>query len=299
MGRRLMCGSAPTTRLTPTAIREQLVRLQRSAAFAGSTRLTQFLNFIVDETLERAGLSLKEAVIGNALYGRNVPYDPRIDSTVRVEARRLRRKLTQYFSDEGRQDPIRVDLPIGTYVPTFAINVDGLSERMVEAPKPCAGTATEPCLLAIMPFIALTPSTHGFGFVDGVTDELIFVAERIEGLRVAPRLAVYQYRRECYTLSRLAQDLGCATILSGTIRGVGGQVRVTLELSDERGFVLWSSRLEISEKDEGLLQDEIVIRTFERLRAETPLGAAEGWSRLDPMMDGLAPSRAQTVEARA
>jgi TolB-like protein len=262
---------------SPEAVRDQLARLQRSVAFAGSARLTQFLNFIIDETLERAGQSLKEAVIGNAIYGGHVPYDPRIDSTVRVEARRLRRKLALYYEREGREDPVRVHVPTGSYVPCFSLNI----ARPAPSPACAPQEDDEPRLLAIMPFIALTPSAYGQSFVDGVTDELIFVAERVEGLRVAPRIAVYQYRRESYTIAQLARDLGARTILAGTLRCVGGLVRVTLELCDNRGFVLWSSRIELSEQDEAHLQDEIVIRAFERLRAEAPLRETTGLGASD------------------
>src|ERR1700754_124042 len=102
-----------TGNLRPTAIRKQIDRLQRSLVFAGSDRLMRFLQFVEDETLKGEGGSLKEAVIGNAVYGRDPPYDPRIDSTVRVEARRLRRKLDEYYEGEGRSDPVRISLPRG------------------------------------------------------------------------------------------------------------------------------------------------------------------------------------------
>ena len=88
----------------PTHVREQLDKLQRSATFAGSSRLLALLRFLIDETLDGRGSSIKEAVIGNAVYGREPPYDPRIDFTVRVEARRLRRKLNEYYESEGQHD---------------------------------------------------------------------------------------------------------------------------------------------------------------------------------------------------
>ena len=74
---------------------------------------------MVETALNGEAASLKELIIGNAVYGRSPPYDPRIDSTVRVEARRLRRKLQEYYSLEGKRDPVAISVPTGAYVPIF------------------------------------------------------------------------------------------------------------------------------------------------------------------------------------
>jgi hypothetical protein len=120
----------------PSDVRAQLERLQRSALFAGSARLLTLLRFVVEETLGGCGRSLKETVIGNAVYGREPPYDPQIDSTVRVEAARLRRKLKEYYAGEGRLDPVTICLPTGGYVPPFAMN-------RVDAPPPLRKASTD------------------------------------------------------------------------------------------------------------------------------------------------------------
>ena len=62
----------------------------------------------------------KEYTIGVAVFGRSEEYDPRLDSIVRVEARRLRTKLDEYYAGGGRHDPIVIEMPRGSYVPTFA-----------------------------------------------------------------------------------------------------------------------------------------------------------------------------------
>ncbi len=53
------------------------------------------------------------------IFDRDSAYDSRVDSIVRVEARRLRDKLTAYYSAEGRDNPVIIELPKGAYVPTF------------------------------------------------------------------------------------------------------------------------------------------------------------------------------------
>ena len=65
--------------LPASAIREQMNLLRKSPAFSGSDRLIELLSYVVEETLNGRATDLKEAVIGNAVYQREPPYDPRID----------------------------------------------------------------------------------------------------------------------------------------------------------------------------------------------------------------------------
>jgi tetratricopeptide (TPR) repeat protein len=100
-------------------IREHLGKVLSSAAFASSPRLRQFLTFLVEQTLEGEEDALKEYVIATTVYGRDVTYDPQIDSTVRVEASRLRKRLQDFYQTEGRDSGLEIQLPKGRYVPVF------------------------------------------------------------------------------------------------------------------------------------------------------------------------------------
>ena len=153
-------------------------------------------------------------MVGDALYSGSAPYDPRIVSTVRVEARRLRRKLADYYDREGRTDPVRIDLPTGSYRPVFATGVSGPMpdlRRKVEAQCLSAD-------LAIMPFRALSSDAGDDSFADGLTDELIFALEHRSQLKLAPRLMVFQYKNRAYALSEAAESLGVGAVLHGTFR---------------------------------------------------------------------------------
>src|SRR3974377_1399410 len=77
----------------PDAIRGQLERILNSKAFARSPRISRFLSFVVEQTLAGQENKLKEYLLGVEVFGRLDSFDPRIDSIVRVEARRLRFKL--------------------------------------------------------------------------------------------------------------------------------------------------------------------------------------------------------------
>jgi Tol biopolymer transport system component len=83
--------------------------------------MVRFLRFTVEQTIQGQPNSLKESVLGMEVFDRTASFDPRTDTIVRVEARRLRSKLKEYYEGDGRGDPIRIDFPKGSYVPTFLL----------------------------------------------------------------------------------------------------------------------------------------------------------------------------------
>jgi Tol biopolymer transport system component len=103
--------------LPEAAIRAQLQRILASEVFSRAQQLRRFLSFIVEQRLAGQGHSLKESVLALELYGKGADFDGGTDPVVRVDARRLRDKLREYY--EGRSDPIVISLPKGSYVPLF------------------------------------------------------------------------------------------------------------------------------------------------------------------------------------
>jgi len=102
-------------------IEPYLERILVSAEFARSERMVRFLQFIVRETLSSKGLEIKERTIGIEVFDRPADWDPKTDTIVRSEARRLRRKLESYYQSAGSADPFRIEIPKGGYVPEFQV----------------------------------------------------------------------------------------------------------------------------------------------------------------------------------
>jgi hypothetical protein len=100
-------------------VRAQLDRIVASAVFADAERATRFLRFGVNCTLEGRTGEIKESVVAVEAFGRNPSFDPKSDPIVRVEARRLRDRLSFYYAGEGRSDTVLISLPKGGYVPEF------------------------------------------------------------------------------------------------------------------------------------------------------------------------------------
>jgi tetratricopeptide (TPR) repeat protein len=106
-------------------IRVQLDLILRSRAFIQSHRIRRFLQFVVEESLLGQPHRLKEYLIGLEVFDRREAFDPRVDSIVRVEARRLRYKIEEYYRNEGREDAVRIILRKGSYVPVFEYRSSG------------------------------------------------------------------------------------------------------------------------------------------------------------------------------
>jgi len=98
---------------------EQIERIMGSDAFRGSKRSREFLAHIVERALDGGTDLLKERLIGVHLYGKDGGYDTAVDSTVRVRANEVRRRLLQYAEQFGRDEAFRIVLPSGSYVPEF------------------------------------------------------------------------------------------------------------------------------------------------------------------------------------
>src|SRR5437879_4919835 len=110
----------PQIQMNEPSTAEVMVELESillSAEFAGSDRLSRFLRFIIEHYLAGNLDRLKETVIGVEVFGRQPGYDPKIEPIVRIEARRLRSKLEQFYEAAGRNHAVHISVPKGGYVP--------------------------------------------------------------------------------------------------------------------------------------------------------------------------------------
>ena len=98
---------------------QQIERLTKSHSLHSSESLCRLLRYLAEHSLDHPGVALKEYQIATEVLGRPAGFDPQSDSTVRVQAGRLRVKLAEYYTHEGVSDPILVEIPKGSYVLSF------------------------------------------------------------------------------------------------------------------------------------------------------------------------------------
>ena len=101
----------------PDEVRAELERILCSQALGGSDQLKRLLRLVVERTLNGRPELLKEYNLGLEVFQRPPDYDPKIDPIVRVQARRLRSKLDEYYAGEGADASFVIHIPKGAYVP--------------------------------------------------------------------------------------------------------------------------------------------------------------------------------------
>lgn len=103
----------------PEQLFQQIDNIIKSHSLRGSESLCKLLQYLAKQSLYHPDAPLKEYQIATEVYGRPADFDPQSDSTIRVQAGRLRLKLAEYYATEGAADPILVKIPKGSYHLTF------------------------------------------------------------------------------------------------------------------------------------------------------------------------------------
>jgi hypothetical protein len=120
-------GGYVSTDRTPPQPGTVLHALQNLLADPGlklSERNRRFLEFVVTETIRGHADRIKAYTIGVDVFGRDQDFDPTVDPIVRIEANRVRSALARFYDTEGRNEPLRILIPPGSYVPSFKLVVD-------------------------------------------------------------------------------------------------------------------------------------------------------------------------------
>jgi adenylate cyclase len=144
----------PIENPTPDAgmIQRQLNRILASPEFHATDRQREFLRFVVTETMVGRSGDIKGYTVATQVFGRSEDFDQATDPIVSIQANKLRRALERYYLTAGKHDPIRIDIPKGTYVPAF--------HRQTETALDNAhrnGAASEVCLEDVWPTVLIEP----------------------------------------------------------------------------------------------------------------------------------------------
>jgi len=123
--------------------------------------------------------------------------------------------------------------------------------------------------VAVLPFTNLSGDPSRDYFSDGMSEELLNLLARIPGLKVASRTSSFAYKGRNVDIREVGRELGVETVLEGSVRQAGAQVRITAQLIDaETGFHLWSATYDRKLEDIFQVQDEIAAAIVDKLRIE-------------------------------
>ena len=251
-------------------VRAALERVLASPQFVAGGRAGRLLRYLVEQTLAGRGEALKEYVVGVELFARGDQFDPRVDTIVRVEARRLRGKLDEYYRGPGAADPLRIAIPRGSYAPTFAANgalpiaapTDDEGNHEVEAVRalprrqPTIWVATA-ALVAVAALAAwlLIPRSRDAAESSGIRiavlplahfstePQVAMIAARLtDGITTelarAPELSVVstttaaRFASEAQPVREAAEALGAALVMEGSVVVEAGGIHAVMRIVD-------------------------------------------------------------------
>ncbi len=112
--------------------------------------------------------------------------------------------------------------------------------------------------IAVLPFVDLSPERDQEYFSDGIAEELLNVLAKTDGLRVAARTSSFAFRGRNENIQTIGEELNVATVLEGSVRKAGTQLRITAQLINTAdGYHLWSETYDRQLDDIFAIQDEI------------------------------------------
>ncbi len=270
----------PGSSIPVEAIVAELERVLSSRVFSGSERLRQFLCFVVEQSISGKADALKEWLLGVHVFGRSQSFDPRIDAIVRVEAGRLRTKLTEYYETEGHDDPIVIQVHKGSYAPVFhdqSSAAHQVTQAVVQGFEPGKERDDRVTSIVVLPFVNLSADPENEYFSDGLTEEVITGLTRIPDLGVIARSTAFRYKGLAQDIRRIGVELNVSAALEGSVRRIGDRLRITAQLIDTRNcFHLWSHTYERQMKDVFAVQQEIAEAIGRVVRSELPTVRPEG-----------------------
>lgn len=217
---------------------------------------------LVTKVLRAEEDEIKEYFLAVEVFGRE-NFDPRIDTIVRVQARRLRLKLQEYYRTEGQYDTVRIDIPKGSYVPVIShLPANGITT----AHDICA--SGDKCRIAVLPFLDLSnPDASDQTFADAVTETLISALTLAGNFDVILRTSVFIFKQSFRDIRNIGKRLHVDVILEGSIQRSGNLLRVNARLANaSTGFVLWANTFDIKAQDRIAAQEQIASAIVPRMR---------------------------------
>lgn len=213
------------------AISEQVDRILASSQFAKSARLSRFLSYVVEQSIAGNRAQLKGYTIGIDVFDKDEDFDPHIDTIVRVQAGKMRQRLDLYYADAGRNDPVRILIPKGSYAPVFQLALEPQSALDEGADDP-ARPAARGLAIAVLPFEEIGSGGLHEHLADGITEEITNALSRFREISVI----AYGSRASTDDLQDLADGFPASDtvthLLRGSVRSAGSSVRVTVRLID-------------------------------------------------------------------
>lgn len=216
------------TPLPRDAVETALARVISSRQFCNAPRLSRFLVYVVQESLANRLDRLKGYTIGLEVFDKPEDFDPQTDTIVRVQARALRQKLDQYYTQEGAQDAIHISIAKGSYEPAFFLTSD-TGNHPSNGLQPPFAMSNKPSI-AVLPFEDFSQEAEHQFFSHGLTEEVIADLSRFKELSVFSRSTTRKAKLDNLTIPQIYAAFRPDFVLEGSYRIAEQRVVITINL---------------------------------------------------------------------
>jgi TolB-like protein/Tfp pilus assembly protein PilF len=162
--------------------------------------------------------------------------------------------------------------PLGTFDNPNRIQASGVLASTVptrSTQPPVPESAPDPKSIAVLPFVDMSPEQDQEYFGDGIAEEIINALTRIEDLHVSARTSSFAFKGRDLEAGAIGAKLNVGSLLEGSVRKAGDQIRITAQLIDvARGYHLWSESYDRKMEDVFAIQDEVARVIVEILKAK-------------------------------
>jgi TolB-like protein len=255
-----------------TAVEQELENIFRAPYFAESPILKKFLSFIVEETIHGHSNCLKEYTIAVNVLEKPLHFNPQENGIVRIHAGRLRRALSRYYGEMGRNDQIVITIPKGKYVPFFANRLNPLDAALIDSDLHDGSFLTEEednVVLAVLPFISSSKVGLVKSFADGLCMQISSRLARLNQVSVIAYQAVKNLVESQPDYKELASMVGFNYIITGGVQLVKHNLRVNMQLVECSSYKqIWSESFERELTSSNLFEIEDELCQYAINRAE-------------------------------
>jgi len=215
--------------ISPEQIKIQLQKISESYELKSKRVLCKLLNYIVMETLEGRENQIKGYTIGLAVFNKDSDFNAdHDDALVRINAGRLRRVLSTYYSHEGLNDNLIIEIPKGSYTAKFSLNKtqatqnnNAKSENPIRVPS-----------IAILPFKDLSKDLSNGYFSIGFLEELSVSLTNYEDFNIYDCSANTSHVFAHKNIRNFLEEKNIRFTLEGSISIHKSEVKVLVKLTD-------------------------------------------------------------------
>lgn len=242
---------------SPTEIEKQVIKILDSKDFQSSQKLSDFLKFVVHETINGNSDQLKGYTIATKVLERGNDFDQSKDPIVRILAGRLRRALEYYYHTNGKSDRVYINIPVGSYIPEFEFIKNGSKKSRTGNNTSDASELNnhQKLLIAILPFKDLSAGKNQEPILTGLAKDITVELSRFRLFEIsALRSNGKDYEENVY---ELYQKQGARFLLEGSFKKGKNILKIFTELIDlKMNEVVWVERYDIKIKGNNIFSIE-------------------------------------------